>query len=291
MTELPLVVINVQRGGPSTGMPTKSEQTDLNQALYGRNGESPLVVMAASSPTDCFESAFSAAKIALEHMTPVILLTDGYIANGSSAWRIPEMEKYPKITPPYVQKYYDGEPKQWKPYLRNSDTLVRYWGVPGTPDYMHRIGGLEKDLHTGVISSNPENHQLMVDIRQKKIDNIARFVPEQEVLGDPNADTLIVGWGGTQGHLMEAMLRLLESGRKVAYAHFRYISPLPSNSHDLLRRYKKIIVAEQNNGQFAHYLSGKFPDLSNICKYNKVEGQPFKVKELVEVFTQMMEGK
>lgn len=291
MTELPLVVINVQRGGPSTGMPTKSEQTDLNQALYGRNGESPLVVMAASSPTDCFESAFSAAKIALEHMTPVILLTDGYIANGSSAWRIPEMEKYPKITPPYVQKYYDGEPKQWKPYLRNSDTLVRYWGVPGTPDYMHRIGGLEKDLHTGVISSNPENHQLMVDIRQKKIDNIARFVPEQEVLGDPNADTLIVGWGGTQGHLMEAMLRLLENGRKVAYAHFRYISPLPSNSHDLLRRYKKIIVAEQNNGQFAHYLSGKFPDLSNICKYNKVEGQPFKVKELVEVFTQMMEGK
>ncbi|MDK2851946.1 MAG: 2-oxoglutarate/2-oxoacid ferredoxin oxidoreductase subunit alpha, partial [Proteiniphilum sp.] len=165
MTELPLVVIDVQRSGPSTGMPTKSEQADLNQALYGRNGESPLVVMAAASPTDCFECAFAAAKIALEHMTPVILLTDGYIANGSSAWKIPDMESYPEITPPYVQKHFKGDAGDWKPFMRNEDTLVRYWGVPGTPKYMHRIGGLEKDQLTGVISSNPENHQRMVNIR------------------------------------------------------------------------------------------------------------------------------
>lgn len=289
MTELPLVVIDVQRSGPSTGMPTKSEQADLNQALYGRNGESPLVVMAAASPTDCFECAFAAAKIALEHMTPVILLTDGYIANGSSAWKIPDMESYPEINPPYVQKHFKGDAGDWKPFMRNEDTLVRYWGVPGTPKYMHRIGGLEKDQLTGVISSNPENHQRMVNIRQQKIDHIARFIPEQEVMGDPDADTLIVGWGGTYGHLLEAMLRLHDKGKKVAYTHFRHISPLPINSHDLLRRYNRIIVAEQNNGQFAHYLNGKFPDLNVIHKYNKVEGQPFKVSEMVEAFTQMME--
>lgn len=289
MTELPLVVIDVQRSGPSTGMPTKSEQADLNQALYGRNGESPLVVMAAASPTDCFECAFAAAKIALEHMTPVILLTDGYIANGSSAWKIPDMESYPEINPPYVQKHFKGDAGDWKPFMRNEDTLVRYWGVPGTPKYMHRIGGLEKDQLTGVISSNPENHQRMVNIRQQKIDHIARFIPEQEVMGDPDADTLIVGWGGTYGHLLETMLRLHDKGKKVAYTHFRHISPLPINSHDLLRRYNRIIVAEQNNGQFAHYLNGKFPDLNVIHKYNKVEGQPFKVSEMVEAFTQMME--
>lgn len=291
MTELPLVVIDVQRSGPSTGMPTKSEQTDLNQALYGRNGESPLVVMAAASPTDCFESAYAASKIALEHMTPVILLTDGYIANGSSAWKIPDMKEYPDINPHFVHIHFKGDASEWKPFMRDDDTQVRYWGVPGTPSYMHRIGGLEKDLLTGVISSNPENHQRMVDIRKKKIDNIANFIPEQEVLGDPDADTLIVGWGGTYGHLLETMLRLRDNGKKVAYAHFRHISPLPANSHELLKRYKKIIVAEQNNGQFANYLNGQFADLNNICKYNKVEGQPFKVSDMVEAFTQMMEGK
>ncbi|MDD4158412.1 MAG: 2-oxoacid:acceptor oxidoreductase subunit alpha [Proteiniphilum sp.] len=291
ITELPLVLIDVQRSGPSTGMPTKSEQTDLNQALYGRNGESPLVVMAAASPTDCFECAFTASKIALEHMTPVILLTDGYIANGSSAWKIPNMEHYPEIKPPFVENQFSGDASAWSPYLRNKETLVRYWGIPGKPGYMHRIGGLEKDLLTGIISSNPENHQQMVHIRQQKIDNIARYIPEQEVLGDRDADTLIVGWGGTYGHLLEAMLRIRDNGRKVAYAHFRHISPLPANSHNLLRRYKKVIVAEQNNGQFASYLSGKFPDLNTICKYNKVEGQPFKVIELVEAFTHMMENK
>ena len=291
MTELPLVVIDVQRSGPSTGMPTKSEQTDLNQALYGRNGESPLVVLAAASPTDCFESAFEASKIALEHMTPVVLLTDGYIANGSAAWRIPDMKDYPDIKPPYVEKYYKGDPEGWRPYVRDEESLVRYWGVPGTPGFMHRIGGLEKDKLTGVISSNPENHQYMVDTRRKKIEKIADFIPEQKVVGDKDADTLIVGWGGTYGHLLEAMLRIQTTGRKVAFAHFRHISPLPKNTHDLLKKYKRVIVAEQNDGQFAAYLTGRFEDLGNIRRFNRVEGQPFKVSELVEEFTKMMEAK
>lgn len=291
MTELPLVVIDVQRSGPSTGMPTKSEQTDLNQALYGRNGESPLVVMAAASPTDCFESAFEASKIALEHLTPVILLTDGYIANGSSAWKIPDMKDYPEIKPPYVEKYYKGDVEKWRPYMRDEESLVRFWGVPGTPGFMHRIGGLEKDKLTGVISSNPENHQFMVNTRRKKIEKIADFIPEQKVVGDKDADTLIVGWGGTYGHLLEAMLRIQATGRKVAFAHFKYISPLPKNTHDLLKKYKEVIVAEQNDGQFAAYLNGKFEDLGNIHRFNKVEGQPFKVSKLVEEFTKMMEAK
>jgi len=291
MAELPLVVIDVQRSGPSTGMPTKSEQTDLNQALYGRNGESPLVVIAATSPADCFESAFEASKIALEHMTPVILLTDGYIANGSSAWKIPDMHDYPDIHPPYVQNHFNGDPEKWKPFLRDEKTLVRYWGVPGTPGYMHRIGGLEKDQLTGVISSNPENHQQMVNIRRQKIEHIAAFIPAQEVMGDQHADTLIVGWGGTYGHLLEASLRIRANGKKIAFTHFKHISPLPSNTYDLLKKYKRVIVAEQNNGQFAAYLSGRFQDLRNIQTFNRVEGQPFKVSELVEEFTKMMEAK
>lgn len=289
MTELPLVVIDVQRSGPSTGMPTKSEQTDLNQALYGRNGESPLVVIAATSPTDCFDSAFEASRIALEYMTPVILLTDGYIANGSAAWRIPDMDVYPDIMPPYVQKQYSGGAEEWKPFLRDPDTLARYWGIPGTPEYQHRVGGLEKDQLTGVISSNPDNHQRMVNIRKEKVERIARHIPEQEVLGDKDADTLIVGWGGTYGHLLEAMLRIRDNGLKVALAHFKYINPLPRNTRKILGKYKKVVVAEQSNGQFANYLSGTLQDVCHLRKYNKVEGQPFKVSELVKEFTKIIE--
>ena len=288
MTELPLVLINVQRGGPSTGMPTKSEQSDLNQALYGRNGESPMVVMAATTPTDCFDSAYWASKIALEHITPVILLTDGYIANGASAWKIPNMEDYPEIKPNYVQNNFDGNPEDWKPYLRDNDTLARYWAVPGTPEYMHRIGGLEKDFNTGAISSNPENHQLMVDTRQAKVDRVANYIPEQKVIGDEDADTLIVGWGGTYGHLLEVMMRLQDKGKKVALAHFKFISPLPRNTHSILKKYKTIIVAEQNNGQFASYLLSKFDDIK-INRFNKIEGQPFSVSQLVEEFTEIIE--
>lgn len=289
MTELPLVLIDVQRGGPSTGMPTKSEQADLNQALYGRNGESPLVVMAATSPTDCFDSAFWASKLAVEHMTPVILLTDGYIANGASAWKIPNMDEYPAITPHYVQEYFTDAPEVWRPYLRDEETLVRYWAVPGTPRYMHRIGGLEKDYKTGIISSNPANHQLMVNTRKEKIEKIADFIPEQEVHGDADADTLIVGWGGTYGHLLEAMIRIREQGKKVALAHFKFISPLPKNTGDILKSYKKVIVAEQNNGQFASYLQGKIDECPKIYRFNRIKGQPFLVERLVEEFIKIME--
>lgn len=290
MAELPLVVIDVQRGGPSTGLPTKSEQSDLNQALCGRNGESPLAVVAATSPTNCFDSAFWAAKIAVEHMTPVVLLTDGYIANGSSAWRIPNMDEYPDITPNFAHTCCPDS-ATWKPYLRDEETLVRYWGIPGTEGYQHRIGGLEKDYHTGVISTNADNHQLMVNTRKGKIAKIADFIPEQEVLGDKDADTLIVGWGGTYGHMLETMQRLQGLGKKVALAHFRFINPLPKNTGEILSKYKKIIVAEQNNGQFADFLHSKFENIGKIYKFNRVKGQPFSVTRLVEEFTKIMEEK
>ncbi|MDR1518159.1 MAG: 2-oxoacid:acceptor oxidoreductase subunit alpha [Dysgonamonadaceae bacterium] len=287
MTELPLVVVDVQRGGPSTGMPTKSEQGDLNQALYGRNGESPLVVMAATSPTDCFDSAYWASKLAVEYMTPVILLTDGYIANGSSAWKIPNLAEYPEIKPHYV-KDFEGVAQTWKPFLRDEESLVRYWAVPGTPDYMHRVGGLEKDHATGIISSDPDNHQLMVNTRRAKIEKIADCIPELEVQGDKDADTLIVGWGGTYGHLLEALNDIRKNGKKAALAQFKFISPLPKNTEDVLRKYKRIVVAEQNLGQFAEYLQGKFGNL-NIRKFNRVKGQPFLVWRLIEEFTKIIE--
>jgi 2-oxoglutarate ferredoxin oxidoreductase subunit alpha len=289
MTELPLVIIDVQRSGPSTGMPTKSEQTDLNQALYGRNGESPVVVIAATSPTDCFDSAFWASKLAIEHMTPAFLLTDGYIANGSSAWKIPNMEDYPDIKPHYVQEYYKGDPTDWRPYFRDEETKVRYWAVPGTQRYMHRVGGLEKDSQTGIISTTPENHQLMVNYRKEKIEKIADFIPTQEVIGDKEADTLIVGWGGTYGHLLETMIRIQAKGKKIAFTHFRFISPLPKNTEEILSRFDKIIVAEQNNGQFASYLKSKINRCLPIYKFNRVEGQPFMVETLVDEFIKIME--
>lgn len=288
MAELPLVIVDVQRGGPSTGLPTKTEQTDLRQALYGRNGESPLAVVAAASPTDCFTMAFEAARIALEHMTPVILLTDGFIANGSSAWRIPEEDEYPEIKPPYVSP--DMLDKGWKPYFRDPETKVRYWAIPGTPGFAHRLGGLEKDNKTSAISTDPANHQLMVDIRQAKIDLIANNIPEIEVQGDPDADTLLVGWGGTYGHLQSACEELNASGKPVALAHFRYICPLPKNTSEVLARYKTVIVAELNTGQFADYLQAKNP-YKTFRRINKVQGQPFLIKEIVDGVTKIMEEK
>ena len=286
MAELPLVLIDVQRGGPSTGMPTKSEQTDLMQALYGRNGESPLVVLSAKSTADCFRAAYDAAKIALEHMTPVILLTDAFTANGSVAWKIPEYEKFPAIKPNYVKNYKGTEP--WKPYFRDEKTLVRYWAIPGDEGFQHRLGGLEKDNLTSAISTNPENHQLMVNKRQQKIRNIADYIDPLEVEGDKDADLLVVGWGGTYGHLHEAVESMRLNGKKVAHAHFRFINPLPKNTEKVLRSYKKVVVAEQNTGQFASYLRGCFPGFSPL-QYNRVEGQPFNVGLLIEEFTKMME--
>ena len=287
MAELPLVIIDVQRGGPSTGLPTKSEQTDLLQALYGRNGESPVVVLAASTPTNCFDMAFAASKIALEHMTPVILLTDAFIANGSSAWRIPEMEEYPEIHPQYV--YNDLLKDNWKPYKRNPETNVRYWAIPGTEGFMHRLGGLEKDCITSAISTDPANHQKMTDMRQAKIDYIANEIPQLEILGNPEADLLVVGWGGTYGHLYSAVESMNAIGKKVAMVHFNYINPMPKNTEEILRRYKKIVVCELNNGQFATQLCAKIPGLTNVSRFNKVQGQPFMVSELTDHFSKLME--
>lgn len=280
--ELPLVILDVQRGGPATGLPTKSEQTDLLQALFGRNGESPMPVLAATSPTDCFEAAYEASKIALEHMTPVILLTDAYVANGSGAFRLPNLAEYPAINPPYVPEELKGE---WTPYMRKENG-TRYWAVPGRQGFEHILGGLEKDDKTGAISTNPENHDLMTRKRANKVANIP--VPELEVLGDKDdAELLIVGFGGTYGHLRAAMEEMQAQGKKVAMAHFRYINPLPANTAEVMKKYPKVVVAEQNMGQLAGWLRMK---VDGFCpeQYNEVKGQPFKVVELVEAFNNIL---
>ena len=280
--ELPLVVLDVQRGGPATGLPTKSEQTDLLQVLFGRNGESPMPVLAATSPTDCFEAAYEASKIALEHMTPVVLLTDAFIANGSAAWKLPKLAEYPAINPPFVPAELKGT---WTPYQRNEEG-VRYWAVPGTEGFTHILGGLEKDNATGAISTNPENHHLMTQLRQQKIDKIQ--VPDVVVEGDKDdAELLIVGFGGTYGHLHAAMDEMRAAGKKVALAHFKYINPLPANTEEVLKKYPKVVVAEQNMGQFAGYLRMKIDGFVPE-QYNEVKGQPFVVNELVAAFTEIL---
>lgn len=281
--ELPLVVLDVQRGGPATGLPTKSEQTDLLQVLFGRNGESPMPVIAAVSPTDCFDSAYMAAKIALEHMTPVVLLTDAFVANGSGAWKLPKLADYPAINPPYVRPEMS---ETWTPYQRDPQTGVRYWAIPGTEGFTHVLGGLEKDNKTGAISTDPENHDLMTRLRQQKIANIE--VPDVEVEGDEkDAELLIVGFGGTYGHLHAAMDELRANGKKVALAHFKFINPLPKNTADVMKRYKKVVVAEQNMGQFAGYLRMKVDGFVPY-QFNQVKGQPFVVNELVNAFTEII---
>ena len=287
MAELPLVIIDVQRGGPSTGLPTKAEQTDLMQCLYGRNGESPIAIVAAASPADCFDMAFEAGRIAVEHTTPVILLSDAFIANGATAWRVPEDDEYPTIHPHYVT---EDMKDNWKPYFRDEKTKARYLAVPGMEGFTHRLGGLEKDSVTGAISNDPANHEKMVYLRKEKIDNIAYDIPAQEVLGDEDADILLVGWGGTYGHLYTAVNQMRAEGKKVAYTHFRYISPLPANTGEILAKYKKVVVAELNTGQFANYLQAKFPKVE-MRRINKIQGQPFAVSEIVEGLTKVMEEK
>jgi 2-oxoglutarate ferredoxin oxidoreductase subunit alpha len=276
--ELPIVVLDVQRGGPATGLPTKSEQTDLLQCLYGRNGESPMPVIAATSPTDCFYAAFDAAKMALEHMTPVVLMTDAYVANGSAAFKLPDLTKMDGINPPYVPEELKGK---WTPYMR-AENGTRYWAVPGREGFQHILGGLEKDDKTGAISTNPENHDLMTRKRAQKIANIE--VPDLEVLGDKDdADLLIVGFGSTFGHLHAAMDEMRAAGKKVALAQFRYLNPLPKNTAEVLMKYKKVVVAEQNMGQLAGYIRMKV-DGFVPAQFNQVKGQPFVVNELVEAF-------
>ena len=275
MTELPLVIVDVQRGGPSTGLPTKTEQTDLDQALYGRNGECPIPVIAAHSPAHCFDAAFTAAKIALEHMTPVMLLSEGFIGNGSEPWKIPSMSEYPEIKPPFFHgALQDGE--RFQPYERDPETLVRRWAIPGQKGLEHRIGGLEKD-HQGVLSTDPLNHETMVRERAEKVDRIAAFIPELELHGPKQGKLLVVSWGGTFGHVFSAWRQF--EGQDVAFAHFDFIKPLPRNTREVFGSYEKILVCELNSGQFAGYLRAEMPEF-HYEKFNKVQGQPFLVSEI-----------
>ena len=280
MAELPLVVVDVQRAGPSTGIPTKTEQTDLNQALYGRNGECPIPVVAAHSPANCFDMAFNACKIAVEHMTPVLLLSEGFIGNGSEPWRIPSMKDYPEIVPPFAT--YEGHP--FHPFERDPETLVPKWAIPGTKGLEHRVGGLEKN-HEGVLSSDPLNHAMMVAERQAKVEKIANFIPELTVNGPESGKVLVVGWGGTFGHILTACHEVGD----VPFAHFDYIYPVPRNTREILSRYEKILVCELNNGQFAAYLRNLYPEFHYI-KFNKVQGQPFLVEELTEAIKEAYNG-
>lgn len=283
MAELPLVIVDVQRGGPSTGLPTKTEQSDLMQALYGRNGESPMPVIAASTSGNCFDYAFIAGKIALEHMTPVILLTDGFLANGAQPWLIPSMAKLPEIK---IRRAKEGD--NYQPYARDPETLARTWAVPGTKGLEHRIGGLEKMNITGTISYVPENHQVMTDLRQEKVARIANYIPQQEVFGNPEGgEVLVVGWGGTYGHLFSAVKELRKEGKDVCLAHFNYINPLPKNTQEVLAKFKKILVCELNLGQFAAYLRSKYPEFT-YQQYNKVAGLPFTVLEIKEEVNKLM---
>lgn len=286
MTEIPLVIVNVQRGGPSTGLPTKTEQSDLMQALFGRNGESPAIVIAASTPENCFDYAYVASKLTLEHMTPVILLTDGYIANGSSPWKIKKVEEMPEIKPRKINSY-EGN---YEPYRRDEKTLARYWVAPGQAGLEHRIGGLEKKDITGTVSSNPKNHQLMTKIRQEKINKVADYIPELKVDGAQSGDLLVVGWGGTYGSLFTAVNSLHENGYKIGLAHFNYINPLPKNTAEVFSRFKKIVVCELNMGQFQSYLYMKIPQF-DYMKFNKVKGLPFSVMELSDNFIEILNNK
>ena len=284
ITELPLVIVDVQRSGPATGMPTKPEQSDLMQALYGRNGESPCVVIAASTPANCFHYAFMAGKIALEHMTPVILLTDGYLANGSELWNIPEIKKLPEIKPPFV-----ADNSDYQPYKRNPENLARYWAIPGQEGLRHRIGGLEKEDVTGAVSHNPLNHERMSHLREEKVQKVANDLPELEVFGEESGDVLVVGWGGTYGALVSAVKDLQEEGKSISLAQFNYIKPLPKNTAEVFGRYKKIIVCEINLGQFVNYLRMTLPQFSYM-QYNKIQGLPFMISELKEKLNQILEG-
>lgn len=276
MTELPLVVIDVQRAGPCTGMPTKTEQADLNEALYGRNGESPMVVIAAHSPAHCFDTAFMAARIALERMVPVLMLSEGFLGNGSEPWRIPSMSDYPEIHPNYVPSGCDA----YKPFERDAETFSRKWAVPGMPGFEHRVGGLEKN-HAGVLSNDPDNHELMVRERAAKVAAVASMIPELKVEGEESGDILIVGWGGTYGHILSAFEELRNEGRKVSFAHFDFICPLPANTEEVFRRFRRIIVCELNSGQFASYLRSMLPG-HEYLQCNRIQGQTFLVKDIVD---------
>ncbi len=285
MTELPVVIVDVQRGGPSTGLPTKTEQSDLLQALFGRNGESPVVVIAAGTPTDCFDYAFEAARIALEHMTPVLLLTDSFLANGTEPWRIPSMKDLPSIKPPYANK----NETPFIPYKRDDDKLARSWAVPGVPGLQHRIGGLEKNT-LGNVSYDPKNHEKMVKIRAEKVARVSRDIPDIKIQGDQSGDLLLVGWGGKYGFIVTAMRELLAEGYNVGFVNFNYINPLPGNVKEVFSRFKKIVVCELNLGQFADYLRMKHQEFT-YHQINKVQGVPFTINDIKETSIKLIEEK
>jgi 2-oxoglutarate/2-oxoacid ferredoxin oxidoreductase subunit alpha len=283
--ELPLVVVNVQRGGPSTGLPTKTEQSDLYQALYGRNGESPICVVAASRPNDCFHMAYEASRIALEHMTPVVLLTDGYIANGAEPWKLPDLEKdYKKIKTRRVAK--DQDPTNFNVFTRDTERLARSWALPGTPGLEHRIGGLEKDEHSGGVSYDPINHERMCHLRNQRIAKIADFIPLQELEGEAKGDLLVISWGGTYGATHMAVREMHKLGKKVSLAHLRYINPMPKNLGEIIKNFKRVVVPELNLGQLCNVINARFQ--CGAVPYNKVQGLPFKITELTEQFHKML---
>ncbi len=284
MTELPLVIVNVQRAGPSTGMPTKSEQSDLLQALYGRNGECPAIVMSASTPANCFYYAYEAAKLSLEHMTPVILLTDGYLGNGSELFRIPSVEDLPPINPPMAAP----NDESYRPYKRDKETLSRQWAIPGIEGLRHRIGGLEKTDIYGAVTTDPQNHELMVKIREEKVMKVAEKIPLQKIHGDTTGDLLVVSWGGTEGSIKTAIREMQREGKKIGHAHFNHLMPLPANTEAILGSYKRVVVCELNNGQFVKYLRSEFPGIRYL-QYNKIQGLPFFTGELIEKFNQLIE--
>lgn len=287
MYELPLVVVDIQRGGPSTGLPTKTEQSDLNLVMHGRNGESPVIVLAASRPNDCFKMAYEAARLSIEHMTPVVLLTDGYIANGSEPWKLPDLEKdfHPIVTK--FTQVLDEDQEKYLPYKRDPETLVRSWAIPGTVGLEHRIGGLEKQVETGNVSYDAQNHETMVRIREKKVKKVADFIPLQDVEGDKEGDILIVSWGGTYGATHTAVKQLRALGHKVSLMHLRYINPMPKNVGEILEKFDKVIVCELNRGQMKDLLNSRFS--KRVEGYNKVQGKPFKVRELVQMAQKELE--
>lgn len=286
MLEVPLVLIDVQRGGPSTGLPTKTEQSDLNMVMYGRNGDSPLIVLAAKSPSDCFSMAYEAARLTLEHMTPVVLLSDGYIANGSTPWKLPNLEEdYAKIKPRFVTE--DDIKEGFLPYKRDDQTLARSWALPGTPGLMHRVGGLEKEDLTGNVSYDPANHQKMVNLRQEKVERVANYIPEQVLEGKVDAPLLIISWGGTYGSVQTAVAQMNETQSNCAHIHLQYLNPMPKNVASIIERFDKILVCELNQGQLHNILQGKFA--KKMDSFTKVEGKPFKVRELTARFSKALE--
>jgi len=288
MSELPLVVVNAQRGGPSTGLPTKTEQSDLYQAVYGRNGDAPLVVVAARSPSDCFETAIEAVRLAVQFMTPVILLTDGYIANAAEPWRIPDLAAYGS----FPAEFFSEVPAQGRinPYQRDPQTLKRIWIKPGTPGLTHRIGGIERSFNTGEISYDAANHQKMTDIRKAKIDGIAKFIPEQEVqLGESHGKLAVVGWGSTYGPIQQAVRRVRARGGDVSHIHLRHLSPFPKNLGALLKHYERILVPEMNTGQLKTLLRDQF--LIDAKPLNKVSGQPFMIAEIEAAVEQALSSR